>query len=301
MSGMTKIEGLVAAPFTPMSNDGSLNLDAVKPYADLLVRNGVVGAFVCGTAGEGASLTMAERQAVAERWVATSGGRLRVMVNVSGTCLTDCVELARHAAQIGAAGVAAVGPYFFRPPNLDILVQWCANIAAVGLPFYYYHIPSRTGVKYAMTDFLRAAGQGLSNLAGIKYTHDDIEDYGRCIELNGGRFDMLFGKDSMLIEALQHGGRGAVGVNYNFAPAPYREAMAAVRAGDTVAAERWRTPILALTRACQGGVAASKAVMKRVGLDCGPVRLPNANLNADDEAALHARLDAIGFSELAAR
>ena len=39
------VRGLVAAPFTPMHPDGSINLDAVGPYADLLHRNGLAGAF----------------------------------------------------------------------------------------------------------------------------------------------------------------------------------------------------------------------------------------------------------------
>ena len=50
---MEKIKGLVAAPFTPMNNDGSLNVDVIEKYAEKLKKDGVAGAFVCGTTGEG--------------------------------------------------------------------------------------------------------------------------------------------------------------------------------------------------------------------------------------------------------
>jgi len=62
------LSGLIAAPFTPMAADGSVNLAAIGPYVRMLAANGVAGAFVCGTTGESMSLTIEERMSVAERW-----------------------------------------------------------------------------------------------------------------------------------------------------------------------------------------------------------------------------------------
>ena len=56
--------GLVAATFTAFHADGSLNLDAIERQAALLVQQEVRGAFVCGTSGEFASLTVPERSRV---------------------------------------------------------------------------------------------------------------------------------------------------------------------------------------------------------------------------------------------
>ena len=67
---MQHIHGLVAAPFTPMNEDGSLNLGLIPAYYRLLKENNVKGAFICGSTGEGVSLTLAERKAVAEAWAA---------------------------------------------------------------------------------------------------------------------------------------------------------------------------------------------------------------------------------------
>src|SRR5690606_14641888 len=120
--------------------------------AKRLVRDGVSGSFVCGTTGESLSLTLDERKAVAEAWRRSAGDRLKVIVHVGHTCQRDAAELARHAAQIGADAVAAMGPSFFRPPGVRELVDWCAGVAAAAgdLPFYYYHIPSMTGVSLPM-------------------------------------------------------------------------------------------------------------------------------------------------------
>ncbi len=67
------LQGLIAAPFTPMHPDGTVNLAAIERQAAHLVATGVRGAFVCGTTGEGLSLSGAERREVAARWVARAG------------------------------------------------------------------------------------------------------------------------------------------------------------------------------------------------------------------------------------
>ena len=111
----TRFRGLVAAPFTPFHADRSLNLDVIPAYARFLRDNGVGAAFVCGTTGEGLSLTLEERLRIAERWVACADDRLRVIVHVGHTCLTDARTLTAHAAKIGASAVSALTPCFFKP------------------------------------------------------------------------------------------------------------------------------------------------------------------------------------------
>ena len=95
----TPLLGLVAAPFTAFHTDGSLNLALIEKQAASLVANGVAGAFVCGTTGEGISLTVAERMQVAERWQQVAGPQLRVIVHVGhALAKIDAEEAARSLA-----------------------------------------------------------------------------------------------------------------------------------------------------------------------------------------------------------
>lgn len=64
------LQGLISAPFTPFDNMGELNLSLIPDYYKFLKSNGVTGAFICGSTGEGVSLTLAEKKAVAEAWAA---------------------------------------------------------------------------------------------------------------------------------------------------------------------------------------------------------------------------------------
>ncbi|MFQ6130520.1 MAG: dihydrodipicolinate synthase family protein [Armatimonadota bacterium] len=309
MSGKTatslRITGLVAAPHTPMHADGSVNVQAIQQQARLLAEGGVDGAFICGTTGEGFSLTVAERLEVAESWRAAAHQGFHLIVHVGHLCLSDCRELAAHAQKIGARAIGTMGPCFFRPGSVADLVAFCADIAGAApeLPFYYYHIPELSGVHFRMLDFLELGSDRIPTLAGIKFTYEDLMDFGRCVRLDGGRFNMLFGRDEILLAGLALGADGAVGSTYNYAAPLYRRLIEAFEGGDMATAQTEQARAMELVAVLDkyGGLAAGKAVMKAIGLDCGPVRPPLRGLSEDQFASLCADLDRVGFSDYAMR
>lgn len=294
-----RLPGLVAAPFTAFRADGSLALDTIPRQAQFLAHNGVIGAFICGTTGEGASMTSDERRRVAEAWLRHKPANLQVIVHVGHLSGHESQELARHAESIGAQAIAAVAPNFFKPAGVEELVAWCAEIAAAApkTPFFYYHIPSMTAVPIKAAEFLRAAHGRIPTLAGIKFTHEDLEDFRATREVAPGRYDVLFGRDEILLSALEAGATGAVGSTYNYAAPLYVGLMRALAAGDKATAQREQAKARAFIDIMIrfGGQPAGKVIMKLVGLDCGPSRLPLRNLKANDEAALRAALEAQGF------
>jgi len=297
------IEGLIAASFTPMHDDGSVNLAPIEAYADLLRRHGVAGVFACGTTGESLSLTVAERMEITRRWADVAAEGFKVIIHVGATSIEDCRTLARHAAEAGVFGIGAMGPCFFRPQTVEDLAAFCAEIASAApdLPFYYYHIPGMTGVEFPMADFLEAAADAVPTLAGIKYTWEDLMDFGRCLDVAGGRFDLLYGRDETLLAGLALGARGAVGSTYSFSAPLYVRMMEAFGAGDLDTARdlqrRSREMIHLLYSTTRAFLPAAKSVMKMVGLDCGPVRPPMRNLTADEAEHLRAELERLGFAD----
>jgi len=300
-----KIAGLVAAPFTAFHADGSLHLDKVEAQADSLYLSGARGAFVCGTTGESLSLTVPERMAVAERWKATAPEDFATIIHVGHTCIEDSKALAAHAQKIKARAIGAMAPCFFKPANVDDLVAWCGEVAAAApdLPFYYYHIPSMTGVSIPAADVLERGADRIPTLAGAKFTYENLMDYHRCLSLRGGRFDMLFGRDEILLSALVLGAKGAVGTTYNFAAPVYRRVIEAFEQGDlaTARAEQLRAVVMIQTLLRHGGLPAFKAVMKMIRVDCGPVRPPLRDLTLEERHHLHQDLERIGFFDYCSR
>ncbi|MFQ5809305.1 MAG: dihydrodipicolinate synthase family protein [Armatimonadota bacterium] len=295
------VTGLVPAPHTPMHADGSVNLDTIEKQAELLVANGVAGVFVCGTTGEGMSLTVQERLDIAARWQAVAGEQLRVIVHVGHLCLPDSQTLAAHAQKIGAFGIGTIAPCFFRPETVEELVEYCAEVASAApeLPAYYYHIPSLSGASFAMMDFLKIAAERIPSLGGIKYTWEDLMDFGRCVRFDGGRFNILFGRDEILLSALSLGAKGAVGSTYNYAAPLYHGIIEAYEAGDLASAQAGQARAMDMVDVLHRfrGLACGKAVMSMIGVDCGGVRSPLRNLSSEEYATIRSELEGIGFFE----
>lgn len=302
---MKHLSGLIAAPHTPFRPDGAVALDVISQQARLLAHNGVTGAFICGTTGEGASLTSEERRHVAEAWVAAKPAGLSVIVHVGHLSLGEACAFARHAGELGADAIATIAPSFFKPATVTELVAWCAQVAkaAPTLPFYYYHMPGMTGVTFPAADFLTVASNQIPNLAGVKFTHENLMDFGRSIEHSDGKYNLLFGRDEILLPGLSLGARGAVGSTYNFAAPLYLRIIDAFNRGDLAAARRDQSRAMEFIGVLDrhGGLAAGKSAMKLIGLDCGPVRLPLRALSVRDEASLRDAFEQIGFFEYASK
>ena len=298
-------KGLIAAVFTPMHADGSLRLEQAPIIVEHLLHHGIAGIYAVGSTGEGVSLTIQERQTVAEAFVRAAAGRIPVLVQVGHTSVAEARGLAAHAQAIGAAGVSAVPPFYFKPTSLEILVACMREIAAAapGLPFYYYHIPSLTSCPFDMVEFLQLASQQIPTLAGIKFTSPSLNEMQACITAFAGRYTIFHGLDEILLSGLSTGAHGAVGSTYNYAPAVYRRLVAAFSAGDMAEARKWQARSVELIRIIvrYRGFAGQKAVMKLIGLDCGPTRLPLDPLSAEELDALRGQLDAIGFFDWALR
>jgi N-acetylneuraminate lyase len=294
------IIGLVAATHTPFHTDGSLNLAIVEKQATHLLANGVMFAFVGGTTGESHSLTLDERRALTARWMqVVAGSELKVIVHVGADCLADARTLAAQAQSLGAVAVSAVAPSYFKPRSIAALVDCCADIAAAApeLPFFYYDIPVMTGFSLPLPEFLAQAQERIPNLAGIKFSNPDLMMFQQCLRFDGGAFSIPWGCDEYLLAAAALGATGAVGSSFNFAAPVYHRVLRAFAAGDLTTAreEQFRSVQLIATLAARGYMGAAKATMKMLGVDVGPARLPNGSLNREQEAALRADLEELGF------
>jgi len=298
-----KIQGLIDAPFTPMDAQGNINLDPIPAYAAMLKKNGLKGVFINGSSGEGYMLTDEERMALAEEWVKAAPEGFKVIVHVGSCCARSSRKLAEHAARIGAWGIGAMAPPFPKIGRVEELVKYIETIAAGApeLPFYYYHIPAFNGAYLPMVSLLESVDGRVPNFAGIKYTFESLYEYNQCRLYKDGKFDMLHGQDETILPCLAMGGaRGGIGgtTNYNG-----RELTAIIEAwdrGDIEAARRHQNfsqEVINVICHYRGNIVAGKRIMKLIGLDLGPNRVPFQNMTDEEERAMKAELEAINFFE----
>ncbi len=296
---MKKIQGLVAATFTPMNDDFSIAPDLAPAQVEHALKSGINGLFVVGSTGEFPSLLSAERKIMVETFIQSANKRLPVIVNVGSCSIQEACDLAAHAAGNGADAICAMVPFYFRPGNARVLADCVKEIArhCEGKPLYLYHVPCMTKAFLDMYEFLAIMEQECENFAGVKYTDEDLCTFQRCIERYDGRFQMLYGRDEILLSAFAVGAEAGVGSTYAFMPRVYTGLLAAYAKGNLEEARRLQgisqAVIAYLPR--YGGLAAQKYFMEIAGVKTGPTRLPVPALDETAKTSLRRELKLSGL------
>jgi dihydrodipicolinate synthase/N-acetylneuraminate lyase len=191
---------------TPLRDGGeALDEDAVGPYIEFLAAGGIDGVLALGTTGEGFLLPVEQR--MRELFVGAAGGRLAVAVHAGAQSTWDTVELAAHAADVGAAAVAVMGPPYFPLDETELLSHFAAAARACApTPFYVYEFAARSGyaVPLAVLERLREAAP---NLRGLKVS--DVP-WGRFAPYLVDGLDIFVGPESLIGPGLAAGAVGAV-------------------------------------------------------------------------------------------
>lgn len=285
---MNKLVGLISAPHTPFNPDGSVNYPVIDKIAEHLIKDDVKGVYVCGTTGEGIHCSVDERKKIAERWVKASQGQLSITLHTGALSIADSLELSRHAETLDIFATSVIGPCFFKPANVDDLVEYCRIIAdaAPSKGFYYYH-SGMSGLSVDMEQFLQVAAGRISNLAGIKFNSGDMYEYQRCLRVNNGQYDIPFGVDEFLPAGLACGAVGAVGSTYNYAAPLYHKLIDSFRRGDYEDVSACMDKVIAIIRVLvqYGGVAAGKVAMQLHGIDVGNPRRPLRPMTVEQKNA----------------
>jgi dihydrodipicolinate synthase/N-acetylneuraminate lyase len=276
------LRGAIAAAVTPLRDAGeAVDEDAVAPYVDFLAAGGIDGLLALGTTGEGFLLPIEQRLRVAELFVEAAKGRLLVAVHTGAQSTWETVELAAHAADVGADGVAVMAPPYFPLDEAELLAHFAAAASACApTPFYVYEFAARSGypVPVSVLERLREAAP---NLRGLKVSDTPWERFAPYL-LEG--LDIFVGPEALIPQGLAGGAAGAVSALASAFP---ELVAAAVR--DPGAAE------LGPVRATMERFpfqAAAKVVLGRRGVPIGPaVRRPLRTLTDEERTELEAWLE----------
>lgn len=302
-----KIEGLIAAPFTPFDAHGNLNLAQIPIYYQSLKKNKVTGGFICGSTGEGVSLTFQEKVEVLKAWTTLTkhDPDFSLIILLGGTNIKECRELAQIAEVEGVDAISFTSPFYFKPANVDQLAKCCAAVAeaAPNTAFYYYHIPVLTGGNFLMIDLLKAIDGKIPNFVGIKYTHEDFMDFLSCMNFADRKYDMLWGRDENMLSSLILGAKGAVGSTYNYAAPLYYELINAFDEGDFESANALQQQSIDMINLLgkYGGISVGKAYMRQIGLDCGEFRLPVKNMTAAEYKSFESDVAQLNFGSFCSK
>jgi len=222
--------GSMVALVTPMREDGTVDDDSLAALIEFHVTQGTDAIVAVGTTGESATLDEPEHCAVIRRVVEMVHGRIPVIAGTGANSTTEAISLTRCAREAGADACLLVTPYYNKPTQEGLYLHHKAIAEAVPIPQILYNVPGRTACDMLPPTVERLSR--ISNIIGIKEATGDLDRardiLGRC----GDAMDLYSGDDATSCEFMLAGGKGAISVTANVAPALMHDMIAAALAGD---------------------------------------------------------------------
>ena len=283
----TRLSGVLTALATPFTPDGQIDENALRLLVDRSIDGGVDGVVACGSTGEFAAMSGAERRFVVETVIDQTANRAPVVAQTGAVSTAEAVELSRHAEAAGASVLMVVAPYY-EPLSLDETVEYLRTVAAaVDLPIMLYNLPVATGVNLDPDTVGRLARE-VDNIRYIKDTSADMAQAGQLIHRYGDVISTFVGWDSLLLAAITEGAAGVMAGTANVMPAQLVSIHRAVIAGDLNRARREWAQLYPLMDAIMSAsfIPAIKTALNALGFPAGAPRKPLAELDAATAATI---------------
>ena len=260
MAANFSISGIVPPLVTPLAARNQLDRPGLQRLLNHVIEAGVSGVFILGTTGEAPSLSYRLRREVISETVQIVNGRVPVLVGVTDTAFVETVDLAKHAANAGAAAAVLTTPYYF-PAGQTELTAYIRNIALeISLPLMLYNMPGLTKVWFDIEtlDLL----SDIESIVGVKDSSGDLDYFQRLCGLKKKRPDwsVLIGPESKLSEAMAAGADGGVNGGANIFPALFVKWYHALAAQDQATAAACRQQVNTLHQIYDVGKYASRHI-----------------------------------------
>jgi 4-hydroxy-tetrahydrodipicolinate synthase len=269
-----KLQGSMVAIVTPMK-DGKIDLRALRELTEWQIAEGTDGVVPCGTTGEGATLTAAERAEVIRAVVEVVRGRAAVVAGAGSNATHEAIDSVRTAKELKADAALVVTPYYNKPTPEGLYRHYLAIWEATRFPVVAYNVPSRTSVDMLPETVARLAKAGA--IVGIKEATANMDRQVQLVEKVGrDAIAYLSGDDFTVLPYVACGGHGVISVVANIAPRAMKERVAAARAGDHARALERQVAMAELNRAMfvetnPGPVKAAVSLLGKAGPE---IRLP---------------------------
>ena len=260
---------------TPFAEDGSLDLEGAATLARWLVEQGNDALVVVGTTGEAPTLTHDEQIEVVAAVVEAVD--VPVVAGAGSNDTRSAVRNTERCAEVGAAAILSVTPYYNRPSQAGLIDHFTAVAEASDLPVILYDIPSRTGRKIETTTLLRLADE-VETIVAVKDAAGDVAGTARLIAAAPEGFEVYSGEDCLTLSLLAVGAVGTVSVASHWCTPETVAMMTAFFSGDAAEAAEINRRLIPSYDFESGDLrpnpVPSKAMMKVLGLPGGDCRLP---------------------------
>jgi len=243
---MRPLRGIIPPMVTPLVDCDALDIPGLERLIEHILAGGVHGLFVLGTTGEAPSLSHGLRAELVERSCKLVNGRVPVLVGITDTSVVESLNLARKAADAGAAGLVLSAPYYFPADQPELLEYLQHLVPQLPLPVMLYNMPNRPEPVFAI-DTVKAAAE-IPSIIGLKDSSGNMMYFRQLQSTLEDRpdFSLLIGPETLLAEVVLLGGHGGVCGGANLLPQLYVDLYEASRDKDLPRVEALQKTVVRL-------------------------------------------------------
>lgn len=207
--------GAACAIVTPFK-DGKIDYDSLHRIIEFQIDGQTDAIVVCGTTGESATLSDAERRELIAFTVEKVAHRIPVIAGTGCNNISHAAELSKYAEECGADAVMTVTPYYNKASAAGLVKSFVKIADSVNIPVMLYNVPSRTGIDIPIEVYKVLSEH--KNICAVKEASGNIVTAEKIIDACGGRLDIYSGNDDVTIPIMAIGGIGVVSVVSNVMP-----------------------------------------------------------------------------------
>lgn len=277
--------GASTALITPLNAEG-IDYENFGKLIDWQIEEGIDSLVICGTTGEGSTLSDEEHRDALEFAYKRAAGRVPMIAGTGSNDTAYAIDLTKFACEIGYEGMLLVTPYYNKATQNGLIKTFTAIADESTKPCILYNVPSRTGCNIEPATYGILADHPM--ITGIKEASGNISKIVETMAIVGDRLDLYSGNDDQIIPLLSIGGSGVISVLSNLMPKETSQMCHKFFEGKTDEALKMQLDYLPLINALFSEVnpIPVKAAMAAMGYGEDYLRLPLTPMEDAHKAVL---------------
>ena len=277
--------GASTALITPLNAEG-IDYENFGKLIDWQIEEGIDSLVICGTTGEGSTLSDQEHRDALEFAYKRAAGRVPMIAGTGSNDTAYAIDLTKFACEIGYEGMLLVTPYYNKATQNGLIKTFTAIADESTKPCILYNVPSRTGCNIEPATYGILADHPM--ITGIKEASGNISKIVETMAIVGDRLDLYSGNDDQIIPLLSIGGSGVISVLSNLMPKETSQMCHKFFEGKTDEALKMQLDYLPLINALFSEVnpIPVKAAMAAMGYGEDYLRLPLTPMEDAHKAVL---------------
>lgn len=208
--------GSGVALITPFNRDGEIDYELFSKLIEFQIANKTDAIIVCGTTGEGSTLTVDERLKLFSLAVKQTNGRVPVIGGTGSNSTSFSLDLMKEAEKCGIDAHLSVTPYYNKASQKGIIKHYTYLADNSEKPIIVYNVPTRTSVNILPETYIALSAH--PNIVAVKEADANVVKLQKSIALCKNSLDFYIGNDDLISVGCSLGCKGVISVIANILP-----------------------------------------------------------------------------------